>query len=79
MGRPLYYLGVHVFELLNFKSTYQIDDATMRNFLRIIEAGYKSNPYHNSTHAADVMHSVYYFLFVLGLSDLVTPEVGFLS
>ncbi|RKO86742.1 hypothetical protein BDK51DRAFT_16277, partial [Blyttiomyces helicus] len=33
-----------------------------------------TNPYHNSTHAADVLHAVYYFISVLGLHELVTPE-----
>ena len=35
----------------------------MQNWLIIIEANYKrNNAYHNSTHAADVLHATAFFL-----------------
>ena len=35
----------------------------MQNWLTLIEANYKmSNAYHNSTHAADVLHATAFFL-----------------
>ena len=35
----------------------------MQNWLMLIEANYKrNNAYHNSTHAADVLHATAYFL-----------------
>jgi high affinity cAMP-specific and IBMX-insensitive 3',5'-cyclic phosphodiesterase 8 len=35
----------------------------MRSWLQVIEASYHpSNPYHNSTHSADVLHATAYFL-----------------
>uniref|UniRef100_A0A8C2IIW5 Phosphodiesterase n=1 Tax=Cyprinus carpio TaxID=7962 RepID=A0A8C2IIW5_CYPCA len=38
-------------------------EATMRSWLQVIEANYHaSNSYHNSTHAADVLHATAYFL-----------------
>ena len=44
------------------------------NWLTLIEANYKgTNSYHNSTHAADVLHATAYFL---GISTL---EILFLS
>ncbi|KTF90791.1 hypothetical protein cypCar_00033656 [Cyprinus carpio] len=37
--------------------------ATLRSWLQVIEANYHaSNSYHNSTHAADVLHATAYFL-----------------
>ncbi|KAJ3055057.1 High affinity cAMP-specific 3',5'-cyclic phosphodiesterase 7A [Rhizophlyctis rosea] len=73
-GRPLYYLGLHISEKYNFRNLFSVDDSVLRNFLAKIEAGYKANPYHNSTHAADVLHAIYYFVSVLGLKELVTAE-----
>ena len=58
LGRPLFYLGVHVFERMGLKQEWKIDDSDMRKFLIRIEAGYRKHPYHNSTHAADVLHAV---------------------
>jgi len=38
-------------------------ESTLQNWLTLIEANYNNaNPYHNSTHAADVLHAVAYFL-----------------
>lgn len=43
--------------------TLGCSEAVMQNWLTLIEANYKrSNAYHNSTHAADVLHSAAYFL-----------------
>ena len=74
MGRPLYYLGMYLFNKYGFREAYQIDDVVLRNFLRRLEDGYKPNAYHNSTHAADVMHAMHYFITVLGLNELITPD-----
>jgi hypothetical protein len=78
-GRPLYHLGLYVFEKLNLRQTWQIEDSTLRKFLTLIEDGYRKNPYHNSTHAADVMHAVYFFLTQLGLENVVNSEEVFAS
>lgn len=77
MGRPLFYLGVYIFERMRFKQEWQIDDATMRKFFMTIETGYRSNPYHNSTHAADVMHAVFFFLETLELGQVLSGEDRF--
>ena len=37
-------------------------EATMQNWLTLLEANYNRNPYHNSTHAADVLHASACFL-----------------
>jgi len=41
----------------------RIDEKVLLNWLQLVETNYHAdNPYHNSTHAADVMHATGYFL-----------------
>ncbi|KAJ3045646.1 High affinity cAMP-specific and IBMX-insensitive 3',5'-cyclic phosphodiesterase 8A [Rhizophlyctis rosea] len=42
--------------------------------IKIIPTPNQPNPYHNSTHAADVLHALHYFISILGLKELVTAE-----
>ena len=45
----------------------------MQNWLALIEANYhRSNSYHNSTHASDVMHATGFFLEQKTLKDITT-------
>ncbi|GET87821.1 hypothetical protein, conserved [Leishmania tarentolae] len=39
----------------NFLQKFQIDEQVALNWISLVEAGYHSNPYHNSMHAADVL------------------------
>ncbi|KAJ3100875.1 High affinity cAMP-specific 3',5'-cyclic phosphodiesterase 7A [Phlyctochytrium planicorne] len=73
-GRPLYFLAYEVFEKLNLKAQFNVDETIVQTFLTKIEAGYRSNLYHNSTHAADVLQAVYFFLTTLGMKSLIKPE-----
>eukprot|EP01065_Artemidia_motanka_P025607 TRINITY_DN305_c0_g1_i2.p1 TRINITY_DN305_c0_g1~~TRINITY_DN305_c0_g1_i2.p1 ORF type:complete len:1267 (+),score=597.57 TRINITY_DN305_c0_g1_i2:72-3803(+) len=45
-----------------FMQKFNIDESKFLNWLSIVEAGYHPNPYHNSMHAADVLHIVHYCL-----------------
>lgn len=61
--RPLIYLGLKTFARFGICEFLQCSEATLRSWFQIIEANYHpSNPYHNSTHAADVLHATAYFL-----------------
>eukprot|EP01135_Chromosphaera_perkinsii_P012167 Nk52_evm5s2604 gene=Nk52_evmTU5s2604 len=72
--KSLYLLGYHLLELEGLIDFFQIDRIKMRNFLLKIEAGYHNkNPYHNSIHAADVLHSMYYL--VSKSKKLAPPEI----
>ncbi|KAJ3264593.1 High affinity cAMP-specific and IBMX-insensitive 3',5'-cyclic phosphodiesterase 8B, partial [Blyttiomyces sp. JEL0837] len=51
-----------------------LDDSVLNTFLTTVEGLYKPNPYHNSTHAADVLHAVHYFISVLGLETMLKKE-----
>ncbi len=59
----LSYLGMAIFTRFQLHKTLGCPESVMQNWLTLIEANYKrSNAYHNSTHAADVLHSAAYFL-----------------
>lgn len=48
---------------------FKIDEQIMLNWLSAVEAGYHRNPYHNSVHAADVLHITHYILSEGGLAS----------
>ncbi|XP_054858761.1 high affinity cAMP-specific and IBMX-insensitive 3',5'-cyclic phosphodiesterase 8A [Eublepharis macularius] len=61
--RPLVYLGLKMFARFGICEFLNCSELTLRSWLQIIEANYhSSNSYHNSTHAADVLHATAYFL-----------------
>lgn len=61
--RPLSYLGLKIFTDFGVCEFLNCTEATLRSWLQVIEANYHaSNSYHNSTHAADVLHATAYFL-----------------
>lgn len=61
--RPLVYLGLKIFSRFGVCKFLKCPEATLRTWLQTIEAHYHaSNPYHNSTHAADVLQATAYFL-----------------
>lgn len=61
--RPLTYLGLKVFATFGVCEFLNCTEATLRSWLQLIEGSYhSSNSYHNSTHAADVLHATAYFL-----------------
>ncbi|XP_035524457.1 high affinity cAMP-specific and IBMX-insensitive 3',5'-cyclic phosphodiesterase 8B [Morone saxatilis] len=61
--RPLTYLGLKIFTSFGVCEFLNCSEATLRSWLQLIEASYHaSNSYHNSTHAADVLHATAYFL-----------------
>ena len=41
---------------------FKLDEQTIINWISVVEAGYHGNPYHNSMHAADVLHVCHYIL-----------------
>lgn len=62
-NRPLFFMGIILFRKFGLIQKLKMDKIALVNFLNAIEQGYQSDkPYHNSTHAADVTRSVYFFL-----------------
>jgi len=61
--KPLRYLGMKIFREFELPLKLQIDEATLDRWLVMMESNYlESNPYHNSTHAADVLAATAFFL-----------------
>ncbi|XP_062516433.1 high affinity cAMP-specific and IBMX-insensitive 3',5'-cyclic phosphodiesterase 8B-like [Corticium candelabrum] len=61
--KPLYWLGQRLFSRINLSKILNIPENTLRHWLQLMEGNYhSSNTYHNSTHAADVLHAACYFL-----------------
>lgn len=56
--RPLLYAGLKIFQAFEVYAFLDTDAATFKNWLDVIEHNYSAqNPYHNSTHAADVLQA----------------------
>lgn len=51
-----------------------LDEGTVIRFLRRLSDGYRSNPYHNATHALDVMHSAHSIALSPHLLGVITRE-----
>lgn len=61
--RPLRYLGMKIFREFELPAKLRIDDSVLDRWLVMMEANYlEQNPYHNSTHAADVLAATAFFL-----------------
>ena len=59
---------------MNVPATLNCDEQTLQNWLTLIEANYHAdNSYHNSTHAADVLHATAYFLQRPRIAQLLDP------
>lgn len=69
--QPLKYIGHELFERYGLSERFKISANTLDVFLTCVEKGYKlhDNPYHNSTHAADVTQTVHYFIETAGLKE----------
>ena len=63
LNRCLVWLGMTTLLRFEIHKTLKCSESTMQNWLTLIEANYNNpNAYHNSTHAADVLHAIACFL-----------------
>lgn len=73
-NKPLVYLGMNLMIHFEVPQTLGCDEATLHNWLTIMEINYhSSNTYHNSTHAADVLQASAGFLERERLKQLLDP------
>jgi 3',5'-cyclic-nucleotide phosphodiesterase len=66
-GGSLYLTTYALFLRHSCFQKFNLDERLVLNFLSVVEAGYNPNPYHNSMHAADVLHITHYILSAGGL------------
>jgi len=72
--RPLIHLAMRTLQRFGVCEFLSVDEAILFNWLQLVESNYHpSNPYHNSTHAADVMHATAYFLSCDRIKNVLDP------
>ncbi|TPX50127.1 hypothetical protein SeLEV6574_g01087 [Synchytrium endobioticum] len=70
---PMQVMAQHLFEDCGFFDHFSLPRDKFKNFAAAIEAGYRADlPYHNSTHATDVLHCMYYLSSQESVSKLTT-------
>jgi len=68
-GRPLSVLAFFLLHRTGLIARCSLAPAALARFLRRIEIGYHNNPYHNATHAADVLQTLHVALHRGGLVE----------
>ncbi|KAJ3218745.1 High affinity cAMP-specific 3',5'-cyclic phosphodiesterase 7A [Dinochytrium kinnereticum] len=61
-GHPLYFTGMWLYEQNDLIQDFRIPKEKFQGWLLLMESEYRPHPYHNSIHAADVLHSFNYLL-----------------
>lgn len=59
-GRILSQVSFTLFHDTSLFEIFKIPEREFRNFFRALESGYRDIPYHNRTHATDVLHAVWF-------------------
>lgn len=72
-GHPLFFVSSALFNKHDLLNKFNIDEMKFKRFITVMESGYDNRqPYHNSTHASDVLQTLNYFITKGGLSQYVT-------
>ncbi|KAJ3114020.1 hypothetical protein HK100_001822 [Physocladia obscura] len=72
-GHPLLVLGNHLIQDSGLLKNLNLDAGKFLNFLATIESGYHSNlAFHNSIHAADVLHCINYLIQLPTIRSIFT-------
>lgn len=67
-------VGFHVISRHGLFTKLNLSADKISSFLLSVEAGYLSNPYHNSTHATDVLLAGNHLVKATGLEKYLTPK-----
>ncbi|KAG2451384.1 hypothetical protein HYH02_003986 [Chlamydomonas schloesseri] len=78
-GHALSCLAFYLLHREGLVSQFRIEPTKLARLLRTIEQGYADNPYHNSTHAADVLQTFHVLLRGAGLTTHYLDRVGLLA
>ncbi|OMJ89414.1 hypothetical protein SteCoe_8412 [Stentor coeruleus] len=69
---PIQIMGLYTIRRYGLDELCCVPENIIKNLLRKLEQSYKSNPYHNSMHAADVMSSYIYFVNNSDMLDAIS-------
>ncbi|GIL62062.1 hypothetical protein Vafri_16373, partial [Volvox africanus] len=79
-GHPLSTLGYYLMQRAGLVQRFKINPVTLARLLRHIEAGYnRHNPYHNATHAADVLQTLHVIIHAAQLHEHYLDQLGLLA
>lgn len=78
-GHALSQLALHLFRTSGLVEKFDIPEAKLMRFLLRAEGAYKHHPYHNSTHAADVLHTMHKLMTDGGVFPAYADQVDCLS
>lgn len=67
--RPLHMVGNYCIRKFRLDETFDIPEPVFVSFFETLESMYKKNPFHNSSHAADMLISYIYFINKSVLSE----------
>ena len=70
--RPLLYMIEQTFRELGLDMIFNIERGKLLRFADVIDRAYKNNPYHNNTHAADVLHNMFCLIKGPPLCDVLS-------
>ncbi|POM73674.1 CAMP-specific 3',5'-cyclic phosphodiesterase [Phytophthora palmivora] len=73
-GNVVVFVGMLIFESIDCGEEF-VDLSVLPSFLRHIQERYDGNmPFHNATHAADVMHTLFMILWNTSLGEKISPH-----
>ncbi|GLI63026.1 hypothetical protein VaNZ11_005886 [Volvox africanus] len=78
-GHALSCLGFYLLHREGLISQFRIQPTKLARLLRTLESGYPSNPYHNSTHAADVLQTLHMLVRGAGLTPHYLDPLGLMA
>ncbi|EFJ40245.1 3'5'-cyclic nucleotide phosphodiesterase, partial [Volvox carteri f. nagariensis] len=79
-GHALSVLGFYLLQREGLLERFRAEPLRMARLLRTLEAGYPAtNPYHNSAHAADVLHTLHVLLHGARLTEHYLDELGLMA
>ncbi|GLC65344.1 hypothetical protein PLESTF_000283100 [Pleodorina starrii] len=78
-GHPLSALGFYLIHRAGLMPHFSVKPVTLARLLRHIEAGYPDNPYHNATHAADVLQTLHVIIHGAQLHVHYLDHLGLLA
>ncbi|XP_067929657.1 high affinity 3',5'-cyclic-AMP phosphodiesterase 7A-like [Watersipora subatra] len=72
-GRALFHVIIKLFQHHNLINHFRLDVVKLMTFARLVEEGYRNNPYHNATHAADVTQAMHCYITQGKIAKHLTP------